>query len=270
MTIKDIFELRKQGRVEEAYEAIRPMYRVHKGRYTTLCMFWVASDIFKKRMDEGRTDEARKNLEALKRMQPRVEAITKELDAQSAATPAAKLPWEKTDQQPSAASAFISYASHCLAKATATVPAASPVAPVPAGSSLGKEEYPAVSPLPECPAVLPQGCPAPDAPVPDASPSGGKECPAVSPLPECPAVLPHGNSVPYAATPLQPNLQRLLDILKGDMSVREMMSALNFHSRDKFLKNYLSPALKAGLVEMTDPNSPKSPKQRYRKAQGDK
>ena len=66
-----------------------------------------------------------------------------------------------------------------------------------------------------------------------------------------------------------PNLQRLLSILKGDMSVREMMAALGFTSRDKFLKNYLSPALKAGLVEMTDPNSPKSPKQRYRKAQGD-
>ncbi|WP_410896790.1 Fic family protein [Prevotella sp. E13-27] len=28
--------------------------------------------------------------------------------------------------------------------------------------------------------------------------------------------------------------------------------------------NYLSPALKAGLIEMTDPDSPKSPKQRYR------
>ena len=34
-----------------------------------------------------------------------------------------------------------------------------------------------------------------------------------------------------------PNLQRLLDILKGSMSVKEMMAALNFHSRDKFLKN---------------------------------
>jgi hypothetical protein len=62
-----------------------------------------------------------------------------------------------------------------------------------------------------------------------------------------------------------PKLQRLLDILHGPMSVREMMAALGFGSRDKFLKNYLSPALKSGLVEMTDPNSPKSPKQRYRR-----
>lgn len=52
---------------------------------------------------------------------------------------------------------------------------------------------------------------------------------------------------------------RLLNILDGSMSVREMMAALGFASRDKFLKNYLSPALKAGLVEMTDSNSPKEP-----------
>ena len=41
MTVKEIFELRKQGRIEEAYEAIRPIYATHKGRYTTLCMMWV-------------------------------------------------------------------------------------------------------------------------------------------------------------------------------------------------------------------------------------
>ena len=44
------------------------------------------------------------------------------------------------------------------------------------------------------------------------------------------------------------------------------MTVKGFASRDKFLKNYLSPALKAGLIEMTDPNSPKSPKQRYRRS----
>ena len=66
-----------------------------------------------------------------------------------------------------------------------------------------------------------------------------------------------------------PKLQRLLEVVKGEMSVREMMAALGFASRDKFLKNYLSPALKAGLIEMTEPNSPKSPKQKYRRAKGD-
>ena len=43
MTVKEVFELRKQGKIEEAYEAIRPMFAVHQGKYTTLCMFWTAS-----------------------------------------------------------------------------------------------------------------------------------------------------------------------------------------------------------------------------------
>lgn len=41
MTVKEVFELRKQGKIEEAYEVIRPMYAVHQGKYTTLCMFWM-------------------------------------------------------------------------------------------------------------------------------------------------------------------------------------------------------------------------------------
>ena len=45
MTVKEIFELRKEGRVEEAYNAILPMYRVHHGKYTSLAMFWCAVDM---------------------------------------------------------------------------------------------------------------------------------------------------------------------------------------------------------------------------------
>ena len=45
MTVKDIFELRREGRVEEAYNAILPMYRVHHGKYTSLAMFWCAVDM---------------------------------------------------------------------------------------------------------------------------------------------------------------------------------------------------------------------------------
>jgi len=73
MTVKDIFELRKQGRIEEAYENIRPMYAVHKGKYTTLCMFWTASDILKKRTAEGRFDEAEKIFKALLRILPNID-----------------------------------------------------------------------------------------------------------------------------------------------------------------------------------------------------
>ena len=45
MTVKEVFELRKEGRVEEAYNAILPMYRVHHGKYTSLAMFWCAVDM---------------------------------------------------------------------------------------------------------------------------------------------------------------------------------------------------------------------------------
>ena len=73
MDVKDIFALRKQGKIEEAYEAIRPLYREHKGRFTTLCMFWTASDVFKLRLEQGRVEEAEKIYRAMLRIQPSVE-----------------------------------------------------------------------------------------------------------------------------------------------------------------------------------------------------
>ena len=73
MTVKEIFELRKQGRIEEAYEAIRPIYATHKGRYTTLCMMWVGADMFKLRIEQGRVDEAEKIYLALQRLIPSIE-----------------------------------------------------------------------------------------------------------------------------------------------------------------------------------------------------
>lgn len=44
MTVKEVFELRRAGKVDEAYDAILPMYKVHHGKYTTLAMFWCAVD----------------------------------------------------------------------------------------------------------------------------------------------------------------------------------------------------------------------------------
>ena len=126
MTVKEVFDLRKQGRIEEAYDAIRPMYAAHKGRYTTLCMFWTAADVFKLRLEQGRIEEAEKILEALKRMLPRVEAITKELDTQNATSKKeeTKYPWEKkgTQQESSSAASFIASATRRLEK---KVPSAS-------------------------------------------------------------------------------------------------------------------------------------------------
>ncbi len=72
MTVRDVFELRKQGRIEEAYDAIRPIYANDKGPYTSLAMFWTATDILKKRLNEGHIDEAEKIFAALERMFPNV------------------------------------------------------------------------------------------------------------------------------------------------------------------------------------------------------
>ncbi len=42
------------------------------------------------------------------------------------------------------------------------------------------------------------------------------------------------------------------------------MECLKLTHRPSFLANYLRPALETGLVEMTHPDSPKSPTQKYR------
>ena len=57
---------------------------------------------------------------------------------------------------------------------------------------------------------------------------------------------------------------RLLKAFKGEMSVMEMMMALKLGGRRNFLEKYLSPAIESGLVEMTQPDSPRSPTQKYR------
>ena len=59
--------------------------------------------------------------------------------------------------------------------------------------------------------------------------------------------------------------RRLLLILTRDMHRRELQNLLGIAHRPHFLAAYLNPALEAGLIEMTDPRKPNSPKQRYRR-----
>ena len=70
MEVRDIFKLRKEGKTEEAYAAIRPMYAIHKGRYTTICMFWVGTDMMQLRYRQRRLEEAYKIFLALLRLYP--------------------------------------------------------------------------------------------------------------------------------------------------------------------------------------------------------
>ena len=56
---------------------------------------------------------------------------------------------------------------------------------------------------------------------------------------------------------------RLVRVVRGEMSTKEIMAELGINSRSTFRDNYLTPAIEAGLVKMTQPDSPQSPTQQY-------
>ena len=68
MTVNDIYELRNQGRREEAYEAARSMYATDKSQHVSVAMFWTAVDMLKMRASEDRMEEAGKIYMALERL----------------------------------------------------------------------------------------------------------------------------------------------------------------------------------------------------------
>ena len=59
-------------------------------------------------------------------------------------------------------------------------------------------------------------------------------------------------------------VRRLLSVIDGEMTRGGIMSALKLRNRSSFLEFYLSPALRIGFIEMTQPDSPRSPTQKYR------
>ncbi len=81
-----------------------------------------------------------------------------------------------------------------------------------------------------------------------------------------PAATPTSNDVaPTSRTiALSRAVRRLIDVLEGEMSRAKIMKAIGIKDRVTFADYYLAPALKLGLVEMTQPNSPRSPTQKYR------
>jgi predicted HTH transcriptional regulator len=60
-------------------------------------------------------------------------------------------------------------------------------------------------------------------------------------------------------------VRRILICLKNEpLGARDAMQSLGLRHRPTLLYDYLQPAIDAGLVEMTQPESPKSPTQKYR------
>jgi ATP-dependent DNA helicase RecG len=56
----------------------------------------------------------------------------------------------------------------------------------------------------------------------------------------------------------------ILNNCKKPHSVAALMKIAGRSNRTKFRKSIISPLLSAGLLEMTEPDSPKSPTQKYR------
>ena len=67
------------------------------------------------------------------------------------------------------------------------------------------------------------------------------------------------------ATPqVTPHVKKLIMILDGELTRKEKQHKLKLGDHMHFLKNYLQPALKEELIEMTIPEKPKSRNQKYR------
>ena len=71
-------------------------------------------------------------------------------------------------------------------------------------------------------------------------------------------------NTPQATPYVTPQVKRLLSVVRGVMRRQELMKALGLKDVKHFRKRYLLPALEAGLIEMTQPERPKSPTQGYR------
>lgn len=61
-----------------------------------------------------------------------------------------------------------------------------------------------------------------------------------------------------------PKIARLLGSMEGEMSRNDLQLKMGLKSDDYFRQVYLLPALEAGYLEMTKPDKPSSPNQKYR------
>ena len=69
---------------------------------------------------------------------------------------------------------------------------------------------------------------------------------------------------PQATPQVSNEICRLVNAIDGEMTRSEIQKRLNLTDREHFRKVYLNPSILAGLVEQTDPDKPRSSKQKYR------
>ena len=72
--------------------------------------------------------------------------------------------------------------------------------------------------------------------------------------------------VSVQSDPVSDPVKRLLSVLapSDTVGIQELMGRLGLSHKTNFRRNYLQPALDAGVLSMTQPDSPNSPTQSYR------
>ena len=73
-----------------------------------------------------------------------------------------------------------------------------------------------------------------------------------------------GGEINQVTEQVTEQVSQLINAVVGEMSRADLMTAVGLKSRVNFFKNYIEPALAAGLIERTLPDSPNSPTQKYR------
>ncbi len=83
-----------------------------------------------------------------------------------------------------------------------------------------------------------------------------------------PATEHAGKSTPQATTQVTPQVTpqvaSMLRVLKGEMNRQELQEKLGLKDRFYFRDSYIKSGLMSGVIEMTQPDSPRSPTQKYR------
>jgi len=61
-----------------------------------------------------------------------------------------------------------------------------------------------------------------------------------------------------------PNIMQIIQVIgESELSVKEMMTAIELKNRENFVDNYLNPAITGGYVSLLYPDKPRHPRQKY-------
>lgn len=83
-------------------------------------------------------------------------------------------------------------------------------------------------------------------------------------LPANASFLESTQATPQATPQAGEPIREIISVLSTELGIIEIMSKLKLNDRKHFRKTYLNPSIEEGYVEMTIPDKPSSPNQKYR------